>query len=95
MGLFFAPALILISVVPATYAAIFTVKPHTQFYSKPVKDQKYLLDLPEVRVHVPPLRDAQGFCQFKLIYKIADRENPNLPQSAWARCISADTFISN
>ena len=95
MGLFFAPALVLISVIPSVYAAVFTVKPNTQFYSKPTTDQKYLLNLPEVRVHVPPLRDAKGFCQFTLIYKIVDREKPDLPKVAWARCIITDTFISN
>ena len=88
-----AATLALAAVAPAATAAIFTVKPGTVFYSQPEKLTRYQLHLPEVRVHVPPLRDAQGFCQFKLMYKIVDRENPNLPRTAWTRCVATDTVI--
>ena len=88
-----AATLALAAVAPAATAAIFTVKPGTVFYSQPEKLTRYQLNLPEVRVHVPPLRDAQGFCQFELMYKIVDRENPNLPRTAWTRCVATDTVI--
>lgn len=91
------PALILLpllaALAPKAVAAIFTVQPGTVFYSAPSRSEAAKLDLPEVRVHVPPLRDTQGFCQFKLVYKIADRDRPELPQNAWARCISTDTNV--
>lgn len=86
---------LLVSFVPSVEAAIFTVKPGTRFYSQPKASEKYLLDLPEVRVHVPPLRDALGFCQFKLVYKIVDRDNPALPATGWARCVSTMTNVDN
>ena len=83
------------TLLPAGQAAVFTVKPGTSFYSKPQAKQELLLQLPEVRVHVPPKKDAAGFCQFKLIYKIADRENPELPSTGWARCVSTDKLVPN
>ena len=79
---------------PGASAAIFTVKPGAVFYSQPDKIEKFKLNLPEVRVHVPPVQDSKGFCRFKLIYKIADRDNPKLPSHGWARCIVTDQFIS-
>ena len=42
-------------------AGIFTVEEGTQFYAKPSTSEDALIDLPEVRVQVPPLQDAQGF----------------------------------
>ena len=91
------PVLILLPLLPAlapqAVAAGFTVQPGTEFYSAPSRSEAAKLDLPEVRVHVPPLRDTKGFCQFKLVYKIADRDRPGLPQTAWARCISTDTNV--
>ena len=89
-----AAALLITANLAQANAAIFTVKPGTTFYSKPEKSENYRLMLPEVRVQVPPLRDVKGFCLFDLVYKIVDRDNPNLPKSGWARCISTDTFIS-
>ena len=56
--------------VQAGQAAVFTVKPGTAFYSKPQAKPEFLLPLPEVRVHLPALKDTAGFCQFKLIYEI-------------------------
>lgn len=82
------------TLVPGASAAIFTVKTGTIFYSQPKQSEKFRLDLPEVRVHVPPLQDSQGFCRFKLMYKIADRNNPQLPSHGWARCVATDQFIS-
>ena len=41
------------------------------------------------------MKDAAGFCQFKLIYKIADRDNPELPATGWARCVSTDQLVPN
>ena len=64
-------------------------------YSKPQAKSEFLLPLPEVRVHVPALKDTAGFCQFKLIYKIVDRENPELPATGWARCVSIDQLVPN
>ena len=83
------------TLVPARQAAVFTVKPGTAFYSKPQAKSEFLLPLPEVRVHVPALKDTSGFCQFKLIYKIVDRENPELPATGWARCVSIDQLVPN
>ena len=83
------------TLLPAGQAAVFTVKPGTSFYSKPQAKQELLLQLPEVRVHVPPKKDAAGFCQFKLIYKIADRDNRELPSTGWARCVSTDKLVPN
>ena len=95
MRRFFTAGLLLSTLIPAGQAAVFTVKPGTQFYSKPQAKPELLLQLPEVRVHVPPIKDSAGFCQFKLIYKIADRDNPELPESGWARCISTDQLVPN
>ena len=81
--------------VPAGQAAVFIVKPGTAFYSKPQAKPEFLLPLPKVRVHVPALKDTAGFCQFKLIYKIVDRENPELPATGWARCVSIDQLVPN
>ncbi len=89
-----AAALLITAGFPQANAAIFTVKPGSTFYSKPEKSEKYRLELPEVRVQVPPVGDAKGFCLFELVYKIADRNNPNLPKNGWARCVITDTFIS-
>lgn len=74
-------------------AAIFTVKPGTEFYSQPVASDDERLALPEVRVHVPPQKDLRGFCRFKLVYMIADRGNPALPSHGWARCVSTDALV--
>ena len=83
------------TLVSAGVAAVFTVKPSTAFYSKPQAKPEFLLPLPEVRVHVPAMKDAAGFCQFKLIYKIVDRKNPELPAAGWARCVSIDQLAPN
>ena len=83
------------TLVPAGQAAVFTVKPGTAFYSKPQAKPEFLLPLPEVRVHVPALKDAAGFYQFKLIYKIVDRENHELPAAGWTRCVSIDQLVLN
>lgn len=93
MRLVLTLALMLAALTPKTMAAIFTVQPGTAFYSAPNRSEATKLDLPEVRVHVPPLRDSQGFCLFKLVYKIADRDRAGLPQKAWARCVSTDTNV--
>jgi hypothetical protein len=84
---------LLIAMAHQAEASIFTIKPKTRFYSTPQASDQTLLNLPEVRVHVPPIRDNQGFCEFKLMYKIADRSNPNLPKMAWARCVSTDQLV--
>lgn len=95
MRRFLTAGLLLGTLVPAGQAAVFTVKPGTAFYSKPQAKPEFLLPLPEVRVHVPAMKDAAGFCQFKLIYKIVDRENPELPAAGWARCDSIDQLVPN
>ena len=92
---FLTAGFLLCTLLPAGQAAVFTVKPGTSFYSKPQAKQELLLQLPEVRVHVPPKKDAAGFCQFKLSYKIADRDNPELPSTGWARCVSTDKLVPN
>lgn len=94
MRSFLAVLMLLGTAAAPASAAIFTVQPGTTFYSKPKQSDQFRLELPEVRVEVPPLQDNRGFCRFKLIYKIADRDNPNLPKSAWARCVVTDRFIS-
>jgi len=95
MRRFLTAGLLLGTLVPAGQAAVFTVKPGTAFYSTPQAKPEFLLPLPEVRVHVPAMKDAAGFCQFKLIYKIVDRENPELPAAGWARCVSIDQLVPN
>ena len=90
-----AATLTLAAVAQPAAAGIFTVKPGTIFYSQPEKSARFQLDLPEARVHVPPMKDTQGFCPFKLMYKIADRDNPKLPKTAWTRCVATDTVILN
>ena len=92
---FLTAGLLLGTLVPAGQAAVFTVKPGTAFYSKPQAKSEFLLPLPEVRVHVPALKDTAGCCQFKRIYKIVDRENPELPATGWARCVSIDQLVPN
>ena len=79
MRVLLTAGLLLSAIIPGVKAAVFTVKPGTQFYSKPQAKPELLLPLPEVRVQVPPLKDAAGFCQFNLIHKIADRKNYDLP----------------
>ena len=79
MRRFLTAGLLLGTLFPAGQAAVFTVKPDTAFYSKPQAKPEFLLPLPEVRVHVPALKDAAGFCWYELNYKIVDRENPELP----------------
>ena len=81
------------AIAPQVGASIFTVKPNTRFYSAPNASAQTLLTLPEVRVHIPPIKDNKGFCEFKLMYKIVDRANPSLPRTAWARCVSIDQII--
>ena len=88
-----AAALLVFCWSPQAAAAIFTVKPGTRFYSRPEQSDAYRLMLPEVRVHIPPLQDARGFCRFKLVYKIADRTNPSLPATAWTRCVSIGSNV--
>ena len=88
-----AAAILLTAVLPKAAASIFTVQPGTVFYSKPKQAEQYVLELPEVRVNVPPLQDSGGFCRFELIYKIADRTNSSLPKTAWARCVSIDSLV--
>jgi hypothetical protein len=93
MNAFFATTCLLIAIAPQAEASIFSVKSNTNFYSAPNASEATRLRLPEVRVHVPPIKDNQGFCEFKLMYKIADRSNSALPKSAWARCVSIDQLI--
>ena len=95
MRRFLTAGLLLGTLVPAGQAAVFSVKPGTAFYSKPQAKPEFLLPLPEVRVHVPAPKDTAGFCQFKLIYKIVDRENPELPATGWSRCVSIDQLVPN
>ena len=95
MRRFLTAVLLLGTLVAAGQAAVFTVKPGTAFYSKPQAKPEFLLQLPEVRVHVPALKDTAGCCQFKRIYKIVDRENPELPATGWARCVSIDQLVPN
>ena len=66
-------ALLLIGGTPMASAAVFTVKPSTQFFADPFAVDRLPLDLPEVRVHVPPPQDRLGFCRFRLLYRIVDR----------------------
>ena len=53
-------ALLLIGGTPMASAAVFTVKPSTQFFADPFALDRQPLDLPEVRVHVPPPQDRLG-----------------------------------
>ena len=93
MNAFVATTCLLIAIAPQAEASIFSVKPNTSFYSAPNASDATRLKLPEVRVHIPSIKDHQGFCEFKLMYKIADRSNSALPQTAWARCVSIDQLI--
>ena len=95
MNAFVATTCLLIAIAPHAEASIFSVKPKTSFYSAPYASAATRLRLPEVRVHIPPIKDNKGFCEFKLIYKIADRSNSALPKTAWARCVSIDQLISS
>ena len=95
MNAFVATTCLLIAIAPQAEASIFSVKPKTSFYSAPYASAATRLRLPEDRVHIPPIKDNKGFCEFKLIYKIADRSNSALPKSAWARCVSIDQLISS
>ena len=64
-------------------------------YSKPQANPELLLPLPEDLVQGPPLKDAAGFCPFKLIYKFVDRKNPELTATGWARCVSINQLVPN
>lgn len=85
--------IMLAALTPEAVGAIFTVKPGTVFYSVPSRSEATQLDLPEVRVHVPPMKESKGFCLFRLVYKIADRDRAGLPEKAWARCVSTVTNV--
>ena len=93
MKAFLTTTCLLIAITPQAGASIFTVKSKTNFYSAPNASDATRLMLPEVRVHIPPIKDSKGFCEFKLMYKIADRSNSALPKTAWARCVSIDQLI--
>jgi hypothetical protein len=93
MKAFVATTCLLIAIAPPAEASIFSVKTNTSFYSAPNASDATRLKLPEVRVHIPSIKDHQGFCEFKLMYKIADRSNSALPKTAWARCVSIDQLI--
>jgi hypothetical protein len=93
MKAFVATTCLLIAITPQAAASIFSVKPNTSFYSAPNASDATRLKLPEVRVYIPSIKDHQGFCEFKLMYKIADRSNSALPKTAWARCVSIDQLI--
>ena len=88
-------ALLLIGGTPMASAAVFTVKPSTQFFADPFALDRQPLALPEVRVHVPPPQDRLGFCRFRLVYRIADRGRVDLPSHAWARCVSIDRLVTD
>ena len=88
-------ALLLISGTPMASAAVFTVKPSTQFFADPFAVYRLPLDLPEVRVHMPPPQDRLGFCRFRLLYRIVDRGRADLPTHAWARCVSIDRLVTD
>ena len=81
---FLLTAMVVLMAGPATPASagMFNVKVGTRFYSKSRASEDARLDLPEVRVQVPLVQDALGFCRFTLVYKIADQGNPALPTSA-------------
>ena len=93
MKAFLTTTCLLMAIAPQAGASIFTVKPNTRFYSALNASEQSLLTLPEVRVHMPPIKDNKGFCEFKLMYKIVDRSNPTLPRTACARCVSIDQII--
>ena len=95
MKAFLTTTCLLMAIAPQAGASIFTVKPNTRFYSAPHASAQTLLTLPEVRVHIPLIKDNIGSCEFKLIYKIVYRSNPTLPRTAWARCVSIDQIITS
>ena len=95
MNAFFATTCFLIAIAPQAEASIFSVKLKVSFYSATYASDATRLRLPEVRVHIPPISDNEGFCEFKLIYKIADRSNSALPKTAWASCLSIDQLIAS
>ena len=64
-------------------------------YSKPQAKPELLLPLQEDRFQIPPLKDAAGFCQFKLIYKFVDRKNLELPATGLARYVSINQLAPN
>ena len=76
-------------------AAVFTVKPSTQFFADPFAPDRSPLELPEVRVHVPPPQDRLGFCKFRLLYRVVDRGRVDLPSHAWARCVIIDQLVTD
>lgn len=74
------------TLIPAGQVAVFTVKPGTA---------QLILLLPEVRVQVPKQKEAAGLSQFRLIYKIANRKNPELPATVRARSVSIIQLVPN
>jgi hypothetical protein len=94
MKAFVATTCLLIAIAPQVEASIFSVKPNTNFYSAPNASDATRLNLPEVRVHIPSIKDHQGFCEFKLMYKIADRSNSALlKQLGHAASPSTSSFL--
>ena len=59
MKAFLTTTCLLMAIAPQAGASIFTVKPNTRFYSAPNASEQSLLTLPEVRVHIPPIKDKK------------------------------------
>ena len=61
MNGFVAKTCLLIAIAPQAEASIFSVKSKTSFYSAPYASVATRLRLPEVRVHIPPIKDNRDF----------------------------------
>ena len=93
MNAFFATTCFLIAIAPQGEASIFSVKPRPAFIQRHTLLLRRISDFQKFAFISPPINDNKGFCEFKLIYKIADRSNSALPKTAWARCVSIDQLI--
>ena len=93
MNAFVATTCLLIAIAPQAEASIFSVKPKTSFYSAPNASEATRLRLQRF-AFISPHQRQQGFCEFKLMYKIADRSNSALTQNQLGRAVFPSTSSS-
>ena len=85
-------ALLLISLVVGStqaYAAVYTTKNGTKYYTEPNGDQVYVK---QPLIQAPPIEEKNEWCFFKLF---DGRGNPMNPPAAWTKCSNLEKFVGN
>ena len=84
----------LLLAVPASIAAMFTLRPGTSLYSRPGFRMTHRLDLrsDEIVVEGPAIEQSEQFCLYRLLDHSA---RPLVPEKAWIPCYAIDRlFVS-